>query len=229
MYQLCDYYEELNPRAHEMYCRGEIWLCCVPYTVGDTKINRFYGEKEIGKGRITSIDVNKVDLISEGDDPYSHTVAGEFVALCKYKVRPVVILSTRHDTDYNPWHSEDYYLIAPIYSLRKQESGEYKYKVDFIWKIARYCYPQLFYLPAEKSFNCYEAVIRFDRMVSIHKSWLRQPRPFQLTEQIMIYLNEWLRLSIYGKIDTDISNTLEEYRKYIGEMPQYRSIFFGNA
>jgi hypothetical protein len=174
------------------------------------------------------MDLEHFDPRTEQRDEELDTDPGEFWAVTKFKKRPVMILSTA-GTPYadRAWRGGGFFLIAPIRSLRHPVSGEYKTDPDFVWRTMTYRYSSLFYLPRDDQYAIHEAVLHLDRMKTLHKSWLLEPRSARLSDDAMKCLDEWLRNYLYGKVCSKFNDDLETYRQVVGEDPQIRTGVFG--
>ena len=96
-------------------------------------------------------------------------------------------------------------------------TGEYKAPPEFVWGVITYQYSSLFYLPSSDEFNIHEAVLHFDRMKTIHRSWLLRPRSARLSSEAMDCLDEWLRNYIYGEVRLEFPRDLKTYREMVGD------------
>jgi hypothetical protein len=117
--------------------------------------------------------------------------SNERIALVGCKMRPVIIISKSADCwNYGKKTNDECFLVAPVYSLEEND-GSKKYPTEFIEKIKAYAYNTFFYLPKSLSPYVRESYVRFDRIQSIHKSWL-QHEPNKLTPEAMECLLAWL-------------------------------------
>jgi hypothetical protein len=223
MYKVIDdFYEPLNSTDAQKYERGHMWWACCPYLFTRPRVTRV-----LAGGKTKEMDLRHFDPRQEQRDKEPNTNPGEFLAITKFKKRPVVILSTA-GTPYQDraWEGGGFFLVAPIRSLRHPVSGEYVARPEFVWGTMTYRYSSVFYLPRDDQFNIHEAVLHLDRMQTFHQSWLLEPRSVRLGNDAMICLNEWLRNYVYGVVRPQFNEDLETYRQIVGEDPQIRTGVF---
>jgi hypothetical protein len=111
--------------------------------------------------------------------------------------------------------------------LRHQPTNEYKANPEFVWNAIIYQYSSVFYLPNEPKYDILESVVQFDRMTTLHKSWLLEPRKAQLTNEAVICISAWLQNYITGIVPKTFNEDLESYREMLGENPKIRTGLFG--
>lgn len=90
----------------------------------------------------------------------------------------------------------------------------------------RYKFSCLFYLPRSDKFDIHEAVVHFDRMIAVHRSWLLEPRKAHLTTDATVCLHGWLRNYICGRVRPRFSKDLQDYREMVGNDPEIRTGVF---
>ncbi len=225
MYKIIDFYEPLSQADAERYERGQFWWTCYPYAFTTSHITRFWPHRPT-----RTLDVRQFDPRREQPDDEADTIPGEFLAITKFKRRPVVILSTA-GTPYRDraWRGSEFFLVAPARSLRDPLTNEYKAAPQFVWGAITYQYSSVFYLPGSDQFDIHEAVLHFDRMTTLHHSWLLEPRGACLSSDAMVCMDEWLRNYLYGKVRARFNEDLETYRQMIGGDPQIRTGLFGRG
>ena len=225
MYKVIDFYEPLIRTDTHRYERGQMWWTCYPYLNLHPRVIRAWGN-----GATAEMDLHQFDPTQERSDEKSDTAPGEFLAITKFKKRPVVILSTA-GTPYQDraWQGGGFFLVAPVRSLRHSLTGECIAPPGFVWGTITYQYSSVFYLPRDDQFGVREAVLHLDRMKTLHQSWLLEPRRACLSKDAMVCLDEWLRNYIYGKVRDKFNKDLETYRQMVGEDPQTRTGVFGQS
>jgi hypothetical protein len=225
MYKVIDFYEPLSRSDAERYERGQFWWACFPYAFTKPQITRFWPNRPT-----ETLDVRRFDPRKEQPDDVAHTSADEFLAITQFKRRPVVILSTAgslyHD---RAWRGGDFFLVAPVRSLRDTLTGEYKANPNFVWGAITYRFSSVFYLPRDATFDIREGVLHFDRMTTLHRTWLLEPRKAHLSSDAMVCLDEWLRNYLYNEVRARFNDDLETYRQMVGSDPQVRTGLFGRS
>ena len=223
MYQVIDYYEPAEEKGDLQYSQGSVWWACLPYTFDKPIVTRFYFDRPIERLDLTTFEANK-----EVVDKKSNTNPGEFLALSKFKKRPVVILSTP-GSPYGDraWHGGEYFVVAPLRSLRVDVTGEYKANPDFVWGAVTYHYNSIFYLPDDPKFDLRESVVQFDRLTTLHVSWLLEAAKAKLTRDAWICLSSWLQNYLFGRIPKTFNENLNAYREMVGEDPKVKASMFG--
>lgn len=225
MYPVIDYYQQVDKATANSYQRGCFWWACFPYRFKGPTLIRFWPNRPTEK-----IDLRTFDPQKERRDEITETEAGEFLGVSKFKPRPVIILS-HAGTQYKDraWYGGDFMLVAAIRSLRDEITGEYRGSPNFVWGAITYQYSSIFYLPSSADFDVHEAVIDFDWMTTIHRSWLLRPRNVRLTGEAITCLDEWLRYYLFGTVRRKFNDDLIAYRQMVGEDPQIRTGVFGKT
>ena len=221
MYQVIDFYEAITGSNEEHYGFGSFWWACPPYIFNEPLVTRFWIDRPTEILNLSDFDSRK-----EEPDPRAKTDPGEFLAISKFKRRPVIILSTS-GVPYRDraWVGGDYFLVAPTRTLRSSVTGEYKANPDFVWDAITYQYNSVFYLPSDTNYDFLETVIQFDRMITLHKSWLLDCRYVQLTHDAKVCVKAWLQNYLFGKVPRIFNENLETYRDMVGEDPKIRGGF----
>ena len=215
MYKVIDFYEPLSRSDAQRYERGQFWWACFPYAFTKPEVTRFWHDRPSQK-----LDLRRFDPRQEQTD--------EFLAITKFKKRPVVVLSTAGSLYCDrSWRGGEFFLVAPVYSLRDMVTGEYKPDPQFVWSVITYQFSSLFYLPYSGAYDFQESVLHFDRMTTFHRSWLLEPRKARLSGDSMICLDEWLRNYLFGQVRSRFNEDLEAYRQMVGNDPQMRTGLFG--
>jgi len=156
LYKVIDFFEEFDTKKEVGYPRGSLWWACSPYPFNKPHITRFYFDKPT-----ESVDIRENNFSKEKQDERSDTMPGEFLAISKFKKRPVIILSTS-GSPYRDraWHGGEFFTVAPIRTLRTPITGEYKANPDFVWDTITYQYNSVFFLPEEVKYDIRESVIQ---------------------------------------------------------------------
>ena len=225
MYKVIDYFEPIDSSSKKAILRGQFWWTCFQFFFDRPKVTRFYCNRPT-----EILDITKFNPEREVIDNDNKTENNEFLAVCKYKLRPIIVISTsgNHYHD-RTWEGGEYFLVAPIYSLRDDITDEYRCSPKFVWDVITYQYNSLFYLPKSSSYQIHEGIIHFDRIITLHKSWLIKQRSACLTGDAMNCLDNWLKLFIYGKIGKKFSEDLQAYQNIVGQDPKIRQDLFGTA
>lgn len=223
MFGCVDYYEPENrSEAQKRVRRGQFWWSCHPYIPTTRRISRF-----VPGSPIHTLDIGSFDPRKEDPDGRAKTQPGEFLAITKFKKRPVVVVSTGGDYYRDrAWKGGDCFLVAPVRSLRDPVTGEYKTGPNFVWSVITYKFSCLFYLPPSDKFDMHESVVHLDRMTAVHRSWLLEPRKAHLTSDATICLDEWLRNYICGKVRRRFNEDLQDYHAMVGDDPKIRAGVF---
>lgn len=224
MYKVIEYYEPVASGSVQVE-RGQFWWTCFPMIFTTPNVTRFYCDRPT-----ETLDIKKFDPSKETYDNDNKTDNNEFLAVVKYKKRPVIILSTG-GTPYKDrgWVGGEFYVIAPVISLRDEVSGEYRCAPEFVWNTITYQYNSLFYIPANNNYDFHEGIVHFDRLTALHQSWLLEIRPAKFTHEAMTCFEEWLHLYLYNKIRTKFKADLDAYKEMVGEDPQIRKDVLGKS
>jgi len=224
VYKVIDFYEPLDRAdARRRFERGQFWWTCYPYAFTSPKVTRLWPHRPT-----ETLDVRRSDPRQEQPDTRAGTVPGEFLAITKFKKRLVVILSTA-GAPYRDraWRGGEFFLVAPVRSLRNPLTREYKAAPKFVWGVITYQYSSIFYLRRSHEFDIREAVLHLDRMTTLHRSWLLEPGRAHLSSDAMVCLDEWLRNYLYGKVRARFNEDLETYCQMVGSDPKIRTGLFG--
>lgn len=223
MYQVIDYYEPVNIKTEDCLQQGYFWWSCPFYIFDKPAVMRFWKDRPTEQMNLMSFDPTR-----ESVDKKSGTQPGEFLAIAKFKKRPVIILSTAGTTYRDrAWRGGEYYLVAPIRTLRNDYTGEYKANPEFVWDTITYKYSSVFYLPGEPGFDFQESIIQFDRIITLHRSWLLETRIAKLTQEAKVCVNAWIQNYLFGKLPKTFNENLEAYRAMVGEDPKIRASLYG--
>ena len=222
MYPLINnYFEPIRDASR--FEPGQLWWVCFPNPWNRPEICRVWrsnGSK--------LINVRDFDPHKEQADSVTGTAPNEFMGLTKFKQRPIVVLSvSAKPFAAGSWKGGARLLVAPIFTLKEEITGEYKVSPRFVWDFMTYQCDSVFYLPPNPTFDILEAVIRLDYMATIHESWLASPRKAQLTKDAMNCLNEWFRHYIWGCVQGSFQRDLLTYRELVGSDPEIRVGIFG--
>jgi hypothetical protein len=127
----------------------------------------------------------------------------EDLLIVKVKRRPVVVLSRalvdecQADTSRTP----DSFWCIPSYTLVDQFFHS-KYEPEFIDDVNALTYRSFFPLPYEPHLHDRQAMLRFERMQPIPRHLLK-PTELRLTPEWVLYLQEWARFYITGRLGDD--------------------------
>ncbi len=225
MYEAINFYEPLSRADAKRHERGQFWWTCFPYAFDGPEVMRYRPNRPSQK-----LDIRQFDPSKEASDDSADTDPSEFLAIAKFKKRPAVIISTA-GTPYKgrAWSGGEFFLVAPVYSLRDECTGEYRALPEFVWNAITYRYSSVFYLPRDDTFDIHEATLHFDQMTTLHRSWLLEPRKARLTGEAMNCLDEWLYVYLCGKVRRRFNRDLADYREMVGSDPQIRTGVFGRG
>lgn len=215
MWQIIDYYTPQDKNGADR-SRGELWLACVPRAISENQVTRVFES-----GATARLSVSSLGAL-DGATAARASAKG-IPALTLHDVRPVLLLSSpaKRYVD-RAWTGGCWHLVAPIRSLKDPDTGEYKAEAAFLWGVITYVYPSLFYLPEDAGFQIREAVVHFDRLTTLHTSWLLEPRRARLTDAALRCADQWLGMYLTGKCSTRFSSDVGAYREMMGESPNVR-------
>ena len=217
------FFEPLNLSKENPFERGQLWWTCCPFVYKTPYVTRFWARQPTEQ-----LDIRRFNTRDESPDRHTGTSVGEFVALAKFKHRPVVILSTSGSPYVDRgWRGEEFRLVAPLRTLRNELTGEFKANPDFVWNTVRYLFSGVFYLPRDDALGVREGIIHLDLTTSLHISWLTDPCKARLGQDAMRCLDEWLRQFIFGMVGGKFASDLAAYQELVGEEPEIRSTLFG--
>ena len=130
------------------------------------------------------------------------------------------MLSTSGDP-YNDraWKGGERMLVVPLYSLRVPQTGEWRCTRNFVLNTINYRYSSVFFLPGSTDHGLLDSVVRFDRVMGMHISWLIERRSAQLTTEAMRCVDEWFQFFVTGKIRKKFLEDVEAYRSLVAETP----------
>lgn len=213
MKDIIDYYEHPGRDYASRYERGQFYWAPFLYIPDTQEVVRY--QKDLPT---TTMDIRKFNPEYEKPDPVSGTKSDEFLAILKFKLRPVIIVSTLAD----PWKAYgkkagEYYIIAPIYTTKDPTTGRYKYPLEFVKGAIEYRYNSVFYLPPDGDSYVKEAVVRLDMLSTLHRSWLVRPMPVRLTDDALSVLSGWLHYYLTGRISKGLNEELEAFRELLAE------------
>lgn len=223
MYKYIDYYEQKPKEKKEGFHRGQFYWSCFPFAFSSPRVTRFWCNRPT-----ETLDTTKFNSTKEKFDPDNKTEADEFLAITQYKRRPVLLLSTpieKYDT--KGFKGGEYYLVAPLRSLRIKETNEYKFSAELIWKSILYSYSSLFYLPDSIGDMICESFVLFERTTTLHQSWLSPCDSIQLSTEALYCVDMWFRNFIFGNVPTTFKNDIDAYRTAMGESPVTKNEVLG--
>lgn len=210
---LIDYYEHPGRDYAKRYERGQFYWAPFLYIPTGRQIDRY--KKDLP---ITRMDIQTFNPEYERPDPASGTESDEFLAILKFKLRPVIIVSTPA----TPWEAYgkkagNYYTVVPIYTTKHPITGRHKYPLEFVKGAIAYQYNSVFYLPASDDFYVEEAIVRLDMLCALHRSWFVRPRPVCLTDDALSLLSGWLHYYLTGRINKRLYEDLQVFCELLAE------------
>ena len=123
--------------------------------------------------------------------------------------RPVVILATNKVFEPKPGSNElsTHLICAPMYSIPEQSSESFR------TRLAGYAFPNLFYLPEDKSVGISEGFLRLDHMQPIKAERMNGHRGCRLSEDALSTLHEWLLHFFTGELEE--GSVLRDYMESV--------------
>jgi hypothetical protein len=216
MWPIINYYDPL-PQSSASCARGEIWWAGVPRAAHETLVTRVFPE---------SASTARVELrrLASLDGSNSRRSAKSIPVVSVLDIRPVIIISKPGEVYHDrAWHGGCWHLVAPVLSLRDPDTDEYRCASDFLWEVATYSYPSLFYLPSDTRSDVHEAVVHLDRLMTVHTSWLLEPRQAKLSVEAMRCLGGCMGLYLNGRCTQWFTDAIATYREQMGSDPSIRT------
>jgi hypothetical protein len=217
MYPLVDYYERIDARNTSLV-RGAIYWTSFQFAYGGPKVERFHRD-----GRpIEELNVYQFNPSNNRADSADQTRDNEFLAVQKFKQRPVIVLSPTSDvyleSMQNRWNGGQHVLIAPIYSVWEETTNRFDVPSEFLLKVIRYDYSSAFFLPGSHTYDIISSIVRLEYTQAVHVSWLRKfGAGVKLTAKALQYLEEWFIHFSTGTVSEPFANELREFRTYLDE------------
>jgi len=137
----------------------------------------------------------------------------EDLVVVKVKRRPVVVLSRAivDERKADPTRFQDSFWCAPSYTL-VDDFNHPQFDISFIEDVRALSYKCCFPLPYNSHLHDREAILRLDRTQPIPRHLLK-PTERRLSKEWTLYLQEWVRFYITGKIgDQDINSVASELK-----------------
>lgn len=225
MHTIIDFYEKIPTDQKGCYKRGCFYWTCFPYAFESPRVTRFWNNRPT-----ETLDITTFDPSNNNFDPNSGLGDDEFQAVTIYKRRPVILLSSKCE-EYDPkgLHGGEYYVVAPLRSTRIIETNEYKFPPGFVWNTILYKYNSIFFLPCAEDQKLRESIILFERMTTLHHTWLTTMNDIQLTHDAQTCVDMWLRNFLFDNIPTSFNQNLESYRELMGDDPKIKNQIIGTA
>jgi hypothetical protein len=218
MHGLVDFYEPVDTNDPP-YQRGQFYWVTLAY-IPDAEMILRYWHHGTQMMNVHQFDPNREKLDKEAD-----TKADEFHAVLTFKRRPALVLSTGGTpTDHAPLMG-DYYLVAPVHSLRDPVTGEYKCSQDFVYSTLAYSYNTAIYLE-DSGADLKESYVRLDKCTSIHRSWFGHRLNVRLSDEMLDILTAWHRYYLTGKIGKDLDDLVQYYRAELAKDDTIRRRIF---
>lgn len=216
MFGVVNFYTAIDPKQPHPMRGGIYWTCFqLPYT--GPFVERIHRDAR----PIKRLDVNTFNPEREHPDPIDGTASNEFLALQKFKQRPVVIISTAGDPhvgDKSVWKTGAHTLVAPLLTIYDKTRKRYKCTSEFLVAALDYQYAGIFFLPGNTKFNLLPSIVRLDHAQPLHTSWLRKEgKGKKLSEDALRCIEEWLYYYVTGCVSPDFADNLKTYRKLIKE------------
>jgi len=150
-----------------------------------------------------------------------HLKSDEHYFVQRGKIRTCVVLNRYQSRWTNKNYNEEIYLCAPLYTFKEKHEDEY------ILQIIKFQTRDCFFLPKSINGILKNSVLRFSRILPMHKSNLKaiitdingKPKPFKLSDEALKLFS--YHLSKYLNIDYEeflsLKNEIEAYRELIDE------------
>ena len=211
---IVDFYEKPPETDYaKRHGAGQFYSAPFVYAFDQTLVPRYKPGLAIEK-----LDVTKFDPEYEEPDTSADTDVDEFLAVAKYKLRRVVILSTpAHRWKAYEKAGGEFYLVAPVYTLWDKYEERYKYPEEFIRRAIEYRYNSVFYLPESEKHGVEEAITRLDQVGAMHASWLVRAPTVRLTHEALALLRNWFCYCVTGMLPGRLKEEIEAFRQLVAE------------
>jgi len=195
--------------AHGVYPPDEPWIVKVHAYDGFNPNNCRYEIKRFEVGDRSHFPIAELQLRSE-----------ENLYVYKGKERPFVVLGVIKSRWANPLYEEVTFSCAPLFSFKPKHADEFKIRC------AAFCYPDLFYLPAENDGCSMESAVRFEYIQPIARKALRNyfagdpSRPVALTDEAFaLFVNHLAKFLFKCELDKGVCSEMGSYRDLVlGEL-----------
>jgi hypothetical protein len=193
--------------GHTVYPPSEPWILkVVNYNAFDESKSQ-YVAKRYDKDDRSHIPISELGLRS--DENYYLYIGKE---------RPLIVVQGIGSRWLNPLHDESLYLCIPIFTFKPRHTDAFRLKT------MGFCYPSLFYLPADINGCAEEGAARFELMQPIGRKALRNyfrgavSRPVALSDEAFALFVNHLGRFLHGKeLDTQICEGIDTYRTLVLE------------
>jgi len=217
MYPTLSYYHAVDPRA-SIPVRGGIYWSCFQFAYSGPSVERVHRDAR----PISTLDIQQFNPGLERADATDGTASNEFLAVQKFKQRPVIVLSTSGDiyleTVQKRWKGGQHVLVAPLYSVWDETNRRFEFPSDFLLRAIRYDYASTFFLPGSHNFDLIAGIARFEYTQAVHISWLKKySRGVMLSETALQFLEEWFSYFMTGTVSETFSKELTTFREYLDQ------------
>lgn len=134
------------------------------------------------------------------------------------KERPLIVVKGIGSRWLNPLHDENLFVCVPAFSFKPRHKDEFRIKT------MGFCYPDLFYLPADPNGCTEESAARFELMQpvarrALHNYFRGSPsRPVALSDEAFaLFINHLGRFSFGKNLDDVICEQIDTYRSLVLE------------
>lgn len=204
-----NFYEPVGPQFRGAYERGQIFWAHIGYTREDLQLWRPAGLDT------SQTSANHFKIEQAGADAFSRSlplytprleIREEFIVV-KAKKRPVILVSPAPGNRGIPNLRRggriyrSLCVVAPVYSLVSQDSGEVKYPQAFINKIRMLAFPEFLFLPEAPGVLRCASYARLGEFQSVYQPHL-EPCNLRLREEVRHILEgqvQFLISGIYGQ------------------------------
>lgn len=217
MFGTIEYFEKL-PRSAQHPVLGGIYWAPFPFGYGGTNIERAHMDARPHE----RIDVTKFNPEKERYDKGDNTQSNEFLAIRKFKYRPVIALSGRADPYTGQmqatWMGGNHVVAAPIYSVFNKTSRRYKFPAELLIEVILYQYAAAFFLPGSRVLSLTASIVRLEYAQSIHVDWLEKHGGGVVLQGNALYcLQEWFSYYLTGEVSQAFAEDLDAYRETMKE------------
>jgi len=211
---IIDFYEKPPEQDYaKRHGAGQFYWAPFMYVRESPDLPRYRPSRPIEK-----LDVTTFDPAREQPDSSAQTDVDEFLGIGKYKLRRVVVLSSRADT----WKAYaksagELYLIAPVYTLWDKYAERYKYPEEFVAHAIEYRYNSVFYLPRDDQYGVEESIVRLDQVAGMHATWLVNAPRLRLRQEALELLRQWFHYYVTGRLPEELEGEIATYRELVSD------------
>ncbi len=191
--------------AHGVYPPDEPWIVKVHAYDGFNPDNSRYEIKRFEAGDRSHFPIAELQLRSD-----------ENFYVYKGKERPFVVLGVIKSRWVNPLYDETIFSCAPLFSFKPKHADEFKIRC------AAFCYPDLFYLPAENDGCSMESAVRFEYVQPIARKALHNyfagnpPQPIALTDEAFaLFVNHLAKFLFRRDLDKELCSDMDSYKDLV--------------